>query len=279
MKKLPFTKLYETYFTKPYRPTQDEIDKYKNWLQQIFFKGDNKKIKALVLGATPELRDLLTELNIPSYCIDISPDMINFMSQLIKRKNPDEVIIKGNWLNNPLADKYFDIVLGDCVISNVMWDQRMQLLSQIKRILKPGGHFLCRTLVMPEKNSYKTLEELLEIFAYKKPYFKTVYELFIELQMFSYDRKTHTGSFEKAKSVLEKLRKTNRFLVKNNNVKEILNIYWDFWVKTLPPRNWSWATKMQEEKQYKKYFTIKETFQAADDAYNEYYRMYLLKNI
>src|SRR5690349_13869034 len=125
MQKLPFTKLYEKYFTKPYRPTNDEIKKYKEWLQQISSKKDNKDVKALVLGATPELRDLLTELQFRSYFIDINSDMISSMTQLITRKNPNEVAVQANWLDNPLADQYFDVILGDCVISNVTWDQRM----------------------------------------------------------------------------------------------------------------------------------------------------------
>ena len=65
--------MWKNYFTVPSRISSDEVEKYREWLKEI--NKDKKPLKALVLGATPELRDALTEFGYLLYSIDINLDM------------------------------------------------------------------------------------------------------------------------------------------------------------------------------------------------------------
>src|SRR5438309_718048 len=89
---------WETYFTPPSRPSQQEGEKYKEWLKNIA-KG-KKGLTGLVLGATPELRNVLNELNFKSHAIDINMEMILALEGLVKHTNHNEILIRSNWLDN-----------------------------------------------------------------------------------------------------------------------------------------------------------------------------------
>jgi len=97
---------WETFFTSPSRPSDQEIKQYSVWLKKLT-KG-KKGLKGLVLGSTPELRDALASAKIENYAIDINLEMILAMTGLLKNPNKEEVVVRGNWLENPLRDHYFD---------------------------------------------------------------------------------------------------------------------------------------------------------------------------
>ena len=80
--------MWNVYFTPPSRISREEAEKYNGWLKQ---KKDNCNAEtALVLGATPEIRDILTKFNFKTTIVDINQEMIEAMNSLLKTKNPDE---------------------------------------------------------------------------------------------------------------------------------------------------------------------------------------------
>ncbi|MCK5176926.1 MAG: hypothetical protein KAQ92_04325, partial [Candidatus Aenigmarchaeota archaeon] len=62
--------MWNNYFTPPSRISKEEIQNYRNWLKKANEKKESKK--ALVLGATPEIRDILKENNYEITIIDIN---------------------------------------------------------------------------------------------------------------------------------------------------------------------------------------------------------------
>ncbi|MCK4968419.1 MAG: hypothetical protein KAS12_05155, partial [Candidatus Aenigmarchaeota archaeon] len=102
--------MWSTYFTSPSRLSKGEIEKYRLWLEQ---KKKNGAKTALVLGATPEIREILYDLEYKTTIIDINLEMILAMNSQLKIINTDETIIKSNWLENPLKNNFFDIIIGD----------------------------------------------------------------------------------------------------------------------------------------------------------------------
>lgn len=258
------------YFDSPSRPSGQEIGQYNKWLKEI--SRAKSGLKGLVLGSTPELRDALYENQFDTCMIDINLEMILAMSELLKNKNPDEVIIRSNWLNNPLQGKYFDVILGDAVLPNLPWDKREQFYNEVKRLLKKGGYFINRAFFVPKKKTYQTIEKLLEDFSKKKASNKTAIELVFEIQLLTYDGKDHLGSMEKVARVIEKLHG------QNGELNKTLDIIRSYWLK-LRNKVWIYPLEREEIAEYKRYFETEGKFSASDHPYGHITPMYMLKHI
>lgn len=267
---------WKTYFTIPSRISPQEVDRYREWLKKI--NKDKKPLKGLVLGVTPELRDALTEFDYQVYSIDINQDMFLAMDELLKNKDKNEILIKANWLDNPLKDSYFDVIVGDAVLPNIPWNDRDHLLSETKRLLRPDGIFLTRAFCVPDKKYFKNVDEILRHFSKKKQsIMQSALEMVLELQILTYDPKDHLGSFAKAKKVLEEYRKKNGSKFKDRNLQKIHDIVWNFWCKKFVNKVFVYVYRKEEEKDYERYFEIKEIFEAKDHDYSKITPMYFLK--
>ncbi len=266
---------WNTYFTSPSRISAQEVEKYREWLKNI---NENKKpLKGLVMGATPELRDVLTEFGYHVYSIDINLEMFLAMNELLKHKNSDEILIKANWLDNPLKDNYFDVVVGDAVLPNIPWNEREHLLAEVKRWLKPDGIFLTRAFCVPDKKPFADVDEILGHFSKKAPNMQSVLEMVLELHILTYDPKDHLGSFAKAKKALEEYHKEKGSKFENQNLQKIHDVVWNFWCKKFVNKVFIYAYRNEEENDYKKYFKIIEVFEAKDHDYTKITPMYFLK--
>lgn len=268
---------WKTYFTVPSRISFQEVEKYREWLKAINEK--RKPFKALVLGATPELRDALSDFGYLVYSMDINFDMFLAMDELLNNKNQNETIVKSNWLNNPLASDYFDVIVGDAVLPNVPWKERLPLLAEVKRLLKPNGIFLARSFLVPDKKPFANIEEIMKYFSKNKPNVQSALEMVLELQILTYTAKDHLGSFTKAKTVLEEYHRKNRSKSKNKNLQKINNIVYNFWCKKFVNKVFVYANRNQEESDYKKYFKIVYVFEAKDHNYSKITPMYFLKKL
>jgi SAM-dependent methyltransferase len=268
--------MWNNYFTIPSRISPQEVKKYREWLREI--NKNKKPLRGLVLGATPELRDALSDFGYLLHSIDINLDMFLAMDELIKHKNPNEVLIEANWLDNPLADNYFDVVVGDAVLPNIPWEERLHLLSKVKKLLKPSGIFLTRAFCVPDIKSFSSVEEILEHFSKKEqPIMRNALEMVLEFQILTYDPKDHLGSFAKAKDVLGKYHKRKGDKIKNEKLQKIHDIVWDFWCKKFVNKNFIYAYRNDEESEYEKYFKIAKVFEAKDHDYSKITPMYFLK--
>jgi len=265
--------MWNTYFTPPSRVSQDEAGKYKEWLKEI----GREEMKALVLGVTPEIREALAGLGYKTTCIDINKEMILAMDSILKVKDPKEVVINEDWLKNSLEDNTFDVVIGDCVLSNVKWEERDKLLLEVKRVLKLNGIFITRFFSVPREKSFKTINELLEHFSKKEPNYRSALELVFELQIFCYNSEDHKGTFSEPKKVLERLRVGNRFNFKSEGLNKILDMVWNFWCEKYLNKIYYYPYRDEEEKRLEKFFEILKTYEAKDHDYSKITPMYFLK--
>ena len=77
----------------PERPSKKEIAIYEKHLQEILWARKKRKIKAIIFGATPEIRDLLAKHKIFDVTIvDINPNMVRAMQELLKISKAKERI-------------------------------------------------------------------------------------------------------------------------------------------------------------------------------------------
>jgi SAM-dependent methyltransferase len=126
------------------KPSMEEIEIYR--AISVLELSDKTKVRAVILGSTPELRDMCGRYfsdKIESLvCIDATQDMYQAMSKLVKTKHSKERFIHGNWLDlsNYFESNSIDIIYGDHVVSNVGGNEE-KLFSEIKKILKKDGCF------------------------------------------------------------------------------------------------------------------------------------------
>jgi ubiquinone/menaquinone biosynthesis C-methylase UbiE len=79
---------------------------------------------------------------------------LDFTDEMLEkaRKNNDKMgfenvnFIKGDIENIPLPDNTYDVVISNCVLNLV--PDKVRAYSEIKRVLKPGGHFCVSDIVL-----------------------------------------------------------------------------------------------------------------------------------
>lgn len=130
----------------PAKPGSEEIDLYKAVTTIELNEKDGAK--AVIMGSTPELRDMCYDFGnkLESVaCVDVTEDMYQAMSRLIKTKNPKEKFIHGNWLDlkDFFEPKSIDIIYGDHIVSNVGGKEK-DLFDNIKTVMKDDGCFVSK---------------------------------------------------------------------------------------------------------------------------------------
>ena len=251
---IEFANRWKKYYQCPGKPTPGAVKTYKKFILATI-KGLRKKPKGLVLGATPELRDLLNRLNFEVTIIDISMEMILAMTELMKTKNAEEIIVKGDWLTNPLAANYYDIVIGDLVLNNVPKEKQSQFIKKIYKLLKPHGSFISKIFVSLDNWKPKKIEEAISIYS-KAPYL-TPYtqEPFCYLLNVVWNRKTKVIDISIIKKWMDKYKIRNGvYKHPSKKITKLLNEIWIMW----KPMNkcWSMRKKMQTLSQFTPYFKL-----------------------
>lgn len=145
-------------FTPPWRPSKDDM---KNYTQTIF--SLNRNCRILILGATPELRNLVASLGFKPVVADFSLSMFVEMMKYMRGVNVDnEIWVKSDWLNMPLSTG-FDVILGDLVLKMVETNRQEEFLNKIKEILSPQGTFVTRVHFVDESLFDLTGDEILDM--------------------------------------------------------------------------------------------------------------------
>lgn len=266
---------WNNYFAPPSRISNGELKKYKEWIARV--NKRRKPLSALVLGATPELRDALVESGYKLCSIDINIEMFLAMDGLLKHKSSTETLVKANWLDNPFPEGYFDLVVGDAVLPNVPWEERGNLLAEVKRVLKPGGVFLTRAFCAPDKRRFRSVDEIMVHFSKKKPNAQSALEMVLELQLLDYNTKKHLCTFAAARDALVEYHRINGMRFTNKNLQKIHDMVWNFWCKKFINKVFIYAYRKDEEREYKKYFNMVEVFETRDHEYSKITPMYFLK--
>lgn len=130
-----------------------ELKNYERLLKKVL-KG-KKSPWVLVLGATPELRDLALKLGATTLAVDISQDMLESMTVIMKYKDdPKNLMAKTDWLKigKIFQPATFNVVLADVSLNQVPPEKHDQVLKNVFLLLKPGGFFITRNFIyLPNK--------------------------------------------------------------------------------------------------------------------------------
>jgi len=138
----------------PWRPSPGDIRVYRQLV------GSKLAGSTLVLGATPEIRDLVARRvrrgRLP-ILVDVNIHMLETMSQFLHRASPTrEIWVKADWCSAPLANRSFDLIIADMVWWVISTEQQRQLAKNIARWLKSDGVFVSRFRVLDPKRKLES---------------------------------------------------------------------------------------------------------------------------
>lgn len=108
--------------------------------------------RVLVLGMTPELRTMAARRFESVVSVDASEVAIGlFADWLPEELRARERLVHGDWCDIPRMDLGgVDVVLGDGIVGNLAgYQDTVELLSQLRGILVPGGRCVMRNVIVP----------------------------------------------------------------------------------------------------------------------------------
>lgn len=249
----------------PWKPSVERVGLYRELIKK-YVKGE----KALVLGATPEIRDLLAKLKFKVTLLDISLPMVRAMTFLKKTKNKEKIII-GDWLKAKLNERY-DLVIGDSVITNLLPSQYTKFFKQVQRFLKNDGIFISQGVFLSKPISkYRISIKQIINKAKNRPDYYRIYS------NRAYDYLTWLVSHHKKRLAnFGILNEIWRQKLKNGQISKKEFKLLDF---NLPKDlTISFFTKKEFEKILCKFWQIlDQTYEKSHRVYKDFYHIYVLK--
>jgi ubiquinone/menaquinone biosynthesis C-methylase UbiE len=159
---LNFAKNWEE-LTTPCRPTLGECAIFGKGVKKALENSDDELKRILILGSTPELRDLVSDCKAQVVLLDINLDMMLAMSELTKKKNPDEIWVRAGWTATPLQTEGFDCILGDFTVGNLPLEHHEAYYANVHRMLKPTGLYLERIWCCRNSDTPMTLDQVEDV--------------------------------------------------------------------------------------------------------------------
>jgi hypothetical protein len=261
-------------YKSPGTPSKGDIKVFEGFLKKI-----KKPKKALILGATPQLRDLAHKYQLEVTIIDISLFMMQALIRLMKykKKTEQEIWVRANWLDNPLAENYFDVVLGDLVKENIPFSLQEKFCKKISSLLKRNGYFIVRELVIINSflDPYKILDYYLKKGDISFKGKNLIGELFEDLSNYfnlrkpPYSRDTHQVIKFLKKVVLQEKNKKRKAKLRKI-FQEVNFLFGQRKIWWVPPQKIT-------ERHFKKYFKIVQIKKASDYLTSERSPIFFLK--
>jgi len=245
----------------PFSPSKGEVMFYEKAVKKILKR---KNPKALVLGATPEIRDMLAKYKkLDVYIMDADVPVYRAMTRLMKRKNKQEKLVVGDWLKMPFKKDTFDLILSHGAFSVISLKNHEKFYKNIKRVVKKDGYVvMSRVNVEPFLKEPISFKQIIDKYKEEPKYFKDLpNRVYILYQLISqpglYNRRTQSIKYH---VIARKLRDYAK--KQGLSEKQIKSLYFtpDFDVN-LKIDDTEIQTLKRLKTMIKKYFIIKETYQ------------------
>lgn len=249
----------------PWKPSSERIKIYRELLNK-YAPGR----KTLVLGATPEIRDLLARMKFEVTILDFSPIMVKAMTSLRRIRSKERVVI-GDWSTTDISSKY-DLIIGDSAVCNLLPQQYHAFFQRVNKFLKNDGILICQNPVLSKslKKIKISPQEIIDK-AKRKPnsyknYLNKAYDYL--RWSFSHTRK-HLVNFGELNEIYRQKLKQGEITKKEFNLLDF----------GLPKE---FLLSFFNEKELKKILQchwriIKEIYEREHYVYKDFYRIYLLK--
>ncbi len=150
------------YYLPPGRPSSLDLDNIESLIRQHI---PRKGAKALILGSTPEYRDLLHRLGFLVSVADRNSDMVNAMKELRVYDSDEDIYVDDWFLFLPKHKREFDVILGDFIQGNVSYEKQGELYELISKALAPNGVFIERVLTFRDDSPIYLSDQLITEYA------------------------------------------------------------------------------------------------------------------
>lgn len=157
----------------------------------------------LILGSTPETREMILKRGYNLVTIDIGKEMIELANKFITTNQEKEEVIVADWLEMPLFDNYFDLIIGDGVFNNVLFADCDKFAQNIIRVSKKDAKVIFREAVINPQRAVKSIRELIRNYRKSKNHW---FDLFFDL-LFYCDEKHCWYQADKMENRLEEMYK------------------------------------------------------------------------
>ncbi len=131
----------------PLRPSAADLKVYRKLLKHCLVKDGVTNV--LVLGAVPEIRDLLGRFYTAVTVVGGDKKLVKALTSL-RRSQSRETIVIAPWQRIPLSNKY-DVVIGDLALNLLPPRSSGTVLIRIAKLLRAGGHFIHRTMAFHQQ--------------------------------------------------------------------------------------------------------------------------------
>lgn len=169
----------------PFAPSQNEQKFYKKYCEKVSASKILPK-RALILGATPELRDIAIKIGLESVAVDVSEKMMEKFSALMEKQNNalDKKIIK-DWLEIDFPSDYFGVIMGDASLNNLATiEDNERLVNICNSILAKNGYFIMRQMFYTKKyQGYTDFKKVIDDYRANKISWEN---FFMELRLYSF---------------------------------------------------------------------------------------------
>lgn len=207
-------------------------------IYEKYIKKCQNNSNALVLGATPEPRDLAIKNNLKCYAVDISKPMLDKFTLLMKyKKNKNNIIKNGDWLNMRYKKGFFSIAMGDGSLNNLATRRENENLFKIlEKQVAPKGYLLLRQVI---KNTLKPIhpKKVVKLFRKKKigfPDFFGEFRVVLPINTKIYNKKTFQL---KADDVFDLIELGYKKQILNKDERDLLFAYKNDITNTFYPEN------------------------------------------
>ena len=256
-------------YTFPFRPSKKDIKNY--------FSGIDSNKKILLLGATPEIREIFSKNSSKITVADFSIEMMEEMTKLGYKINKNkEEWIKIDWLNLDkfFEDNYFDFILGDLVLRNIETKYQSKFLNKISRLLNKEGIFITRIHCFNKKMINFKSENIIKNAFKKYSVLKSkLIEDLITSRLFDKNTNLKNKKINKEKFTNDIYNYLNNKTTSKREKVVLENIL----KKWRGKRTWVQNTKEELEKMFLDSFYINKNINSGDYIDSEFYPVYKMK--
>ena len=148
-------------FQPPSRPSKSELEVYERYIKKL----PNDSV-SMLMGSTPEIRDMFAKEKKKVYVIDWSESNYRALKTLMREKDTsNEVFLNQDWREMKF-DFGFDFIIGDLALLVLNRVDSIKVMKNIAKCLKKDGKSIQRMWIRNHTKPYP-LDDILELYKNK----------------------------------------------------------------------------------------------------------------
>ncbi len=141
----------------PIRPSDGEIQFYEKYINRI---SELENPEMLILGSTPEFRDMAIKYGMKSVCADLGKPIWKAMKHFMKERGEEE-FLHCDWLKLPGNGKY-DLLIGDGPLNMLSKEQGEPFFESLAKIVKDDGLIVQRIVTFNDNLRLEDFEKAMK---------------------------------------------------------------------------------------------------------------------